>query len=513
MPSTAPASTPISSGPGRATALPRDPGRATEVLYVRHGDRVFRYAWHLLGRREDAEDATQATFLAVHRALASGTAVLEPGAWVLGIARNECMGRLRHTQRRRATDVLDDEAVPAAEGSVESTAAVRDEMRIAQQTLRVLPEQEREAFVLREWLGLQTAEVALALGISTGDVEGLAARARRSLVLAVGGLEAPVGCAATRAALETGTLGRAGKVHLLRCPVCRGVRRALRPRDGVPGSVSTVAERLAGVLPGFSAGGGGIIAALAAKATAAPILTKAAVLVAATLLAGGAVDQAIRISHPVHIRSAAPPEGRGGQAAPLPAVTTTAKHAALIFVAPTAPLRHARTTSGTSASLALSTSRGGAAERGGDSGAGRRESGHDGSASSGKGDGRVGSSGSDGKDGSTAHTDDGGSRATLTARSSGSDDGSAKAAITSRGTGDGTRSSGTGSSDAGATASAPATSSGSSGDGGDATAAQGQDGGSGTSGDTGQSSTSGESGGSGPVSGGTPPATVSTGSN
>ena len=32
----------------------------------RHGEPCFRYAWHLLGRREDAEDATQATFLAVH---------------------------------------------------------------------------------------------------------------------------------------------------------------------------------------------------------------------------------------------------------------------------------------------------------------------------------------------------------------------------------------------------------------------------------------------------------------
>ena len=81
------------AGTGRAAGLPRDPGRATKQLYKRHGTTVFRYAWHVLGRREDAEDASQATFLAVHRALGSGTAVLEPGAWVLRIARNRLLSR------------------------------------------------------------------------------------------------------------------------------------------------------------------------------------------------------------------------------------------------------------------------------------------------------------------------------------------------------------------------------------------------------------------------------------
>ena len=78
-PSHAHAPSPDHPGAGRrAAGLPRDPGRATELLYRRHGNTVFRYAWHLLGRREDAEDATQATFLAVHGALGGGTAVLEP---------------------------------------------------------------------------------------------------------------------------------------------------------------------------------------------------------------------------------------------------------------------------------------------------------------------------------------------------------------------------------------------------------------------------------------------------
>jgi RNA polymerase sigma-70 factor, ECF subfamily len=302
-------------GAGRSALLPRNPGRATEVLYKRHGATVLRYAWHLLGRREDAEDATQATFLAVHAALAQGTAVLEPRAWVLRIARNECMERLRQMARRPVLGVVE-EADPPAPGGVERAAESRAQMQTVQATLADLPEPEREAFVLREWLGLETSEVALALGVTAGNVEWLTARARRSLVLAVGGLEPAVGCAGTRAALEAGSLDRGAKVHLLRCPVCRGVRRSLRPPDAVASSrapAAAVADRLADTVPGFAAGGGGILAALTAKAAAAPVLTKAAAVVAAVVLTGGVVDTAIRSTEP-SVRGGAAGGGRGGAA-------------------------------------------------------------------------------------------------------------------------------------------------------------------------------------------------------
>jgi RNA polymerase sigma-70 factor (ECF subfamily) len=316
------APSPVRSGAGRSAVLPRDPGRATEALYKRHGETVFRYAWHLLGRREDAEDATQATFLAAHGALAGGTAVLESGPWLLRIARNECMGRLRQSARRPPVRSLDDGFDPPASGGVEHSAELRDEMRTAQQTLGALPVPEREAFVLREWLGFGAGEAGLALGMSAGDVDGLAARARRSLVIAVGGLEPAISCAGTRAALETGSLDRAAKVHLLRCPVCRGVRRALRPPDAA--ARPAVAQRLSAVIPGFATGGGGILAALTAKAATAPVLTKTAAIVAAAVATGGAVEQAIVREHLVHrgAHGGQAQTARGAAAIPVPVIAS-----------------------------------------------------------------------------------------------------------------------------------------------------------------------------------------------
>jgi RNA polymerase sigma factor (sigma-70 family) len=313
--SAAPAPPPVRPGAGRGTPLPRDPGRATELLYRRHGATVFRFAWHLLGRREDAEDATQATFLAVHGALSAGTAVLEPRAWVLRIARNECMGRLRRTTGTPPPASLDGIEV-AAPGGVERSAELRDEIRVARSTLDHLPRPEREAFVLREWLGLETGEVALALGLSAVAVDGLAGRARRSLVLAVGGLEPAAGCGATRSALELGSLDRAVRVHLLRCPVCRGVRRALRAPEETVGRlvpVGIIAERLADALPGFASGGGGIVAALTAKAAAAPLAAKTVAVVVAALVTAGVAKETVHVTT-APARSTVPATARGGEA-------------------------------------------------------------------------------------------------------------------------------------------------------------------------------------------------------
>ena len=377
------------------------------MLYKRHGDTVFRYAWHLLGRREDAEDATQATFLAVHGALSGGTAVLESGAWVLRIARNECMGRLRQTARRPAVRSLDDGFEPPAVGGVERTAELRDEVRTTQKTLAGLPVPEREAFVLREWLGFESSEAALALGMTAGEVDGLATRARRSLVIAVGGLEPAIGCSGTRAALEAGSLDRAAKVHLLRCPVCRGVRRALRPPEA--SARAAVAQRLSAVIPGFATGGGGIVAALTAKAATAPVLAKTAAIVAAAVATGGAVEQAIVREQPAHHARA---HGGQAQAAPVHAVTHPLASRSASGARATPPrVTHA------SAAAAFVTTRGAAATPTNAHGAragGDDRSGHSsGSDDTGGGNSGPGSSGQGSRDDTNSHSgrDDGGQSA------------------------------------------------------------------------------------------------------
>ena len=274
------------------------PGHTTAAFYRSYGTTLFRYAWHLLGSREDAEDATQAAFLSAHSALEGGTTPLEPRAWLLRIVRNECLTRLGERSRRPATVEIASVAEPVArEPAVERQAELRSEVEDARRVLGRLPDHQREAFVLREWVGCSQQEVALALGVSIASVEGLLGRARTELVRGLDADEDRETCRGVRAQLaddaELSTLARG---HLLRCSRCRAARRLLHPsRSGalargyaVP---SAIFERLAAQLPGFSAAaataGGGGLAALGTKVASLPVIAKVAAGVAAAIVAGG----------------------------------------------------------------------------------------------------------------------------------------------------------------------------------------------------------------------------------
>src|SRR5918999_2249642 len=79
---------------GMSSALLEKPGAASaasfERLYRRHVRDVYRLAAGLLDNAQDAEDATQTTFLRAYRALERGERVRNVHAWLLAIARNVC---------------------------------------------------------------------------------------------------------------------------------------------------------------------------------------------------------------------------------------------------------------------------------------------------------------------------------------------------------------------------------------------------------------------------------------
>ena len=322
----------------------RTSGHTTASLYRTYGTMLFRYAWHLMGSREDAEDATQAAFLSAHSALEQGTTPLEPRAWLLRIVRNECLTRLTERSRRPATIELASVAdPPAREPGVERQAELRGEVELARRLLGRLPSKQREAFVLREWVGCSQQEVALALGVSVASVEGLLGRARSELVRGLDAGDDRASCQSVRDQLADAELTASGHGHLLRCARCRAARRLLYPSRasalargfGVP---ALIAERLAEQLPGFSAGaataGGGGLAAIGAKLASMPIVAKLAVGAATAVVAGGTAAVAVRehggVSRPAPQAAATSPSRGGGSGPVAPAKSVTLAGAAAL---------------------------------------------------------------------------------------------------------------------------------------------------------------------------------------
>ena len=80
--------------------------------------------------------------------------------------------RIRHLQvARRHTEP------PATDiASAETAALLHDDQQALLAALRTLPARQREALVLRHWLGLREKEIAQAMGISPGSVKTHTAR-------------------------------------------------------------------------------------------------------------------------------------------------------------------------------------------------------------------------------------------------------------------------------------------------------------------------------------------------
>src|ERR671938_461701 len=101
---------------------------AFEAIYDRHHRGLLAFCRHMLGSREEAEDALQHTFAAAYRALAArGDAPTAVKPWLYTIARNRCVSVLRSRQTREgAADTTGDAAVEGLADAVQRRADLRD---------------------------------------------------------------------------------------------------------------------------------------------------------------------------------------------------------------------------------------------------------------------------------------------------------------------------------------------------------------------------------------------------
>lgn len=155
-------------------------------LFRQHSGWIYGYCLRLLRSPQDAEDALQATYLNACRSLNAGVRPEVDSAWLLRITRNICLTRLRSSRRRARYEHVGDfalveETLPALDRRAEDLIGLAD-------ALASLPEQQRQAILLREWQGLTHREVAQKLGLTQAAAETLIFRARRSLAAA---LESP----------------------------------------------------------------------------------------------------------------------------------------------------------------------------------------------------------------------------------------------------------------------------------------------------------------------------------
>jgi RNA polymerase sigma-70 factor, ECF subfamily len=142
------------------------------ILYRRNEGAIFRYALHMSGQREIAEEVTQDVFVAVLGGLRHYAGERGPlQAYLLGMARNHVRRYLAQT------------AVPAEAPEACVPPGLEEQQQIAQVRAAILrlPLHYREVVVLCDLEGFDYAQVAAHLGCAVGTVRSRLHRARRIL--------------------------------------------------------------------------------------------------------------------------------------------------------------------------------------------------------------------------------------------------------------------------------------------------------------------------------------------
>jgi RNA polymerase sigma-70 factor (ECF subfamily) len=163
----------------RVTAATEEAVTTARGLYERHGQRVLTFCMSRLRNLQEAQDATQTTFLYVLRALDRGQRPRSEVAWLLAIANNVCRSTQRTLYRRNSRTTYAE--IDELEAAAEAIGAEHEDLIWLRGALERLPENQRKAILLREWQGLSYADMAAELGLTVPAVEALLFRARRTL--------------------------------------------------------------------------------------------------------------------------------------------------------------------------------------------------------------------------------------------------------------------------------------------------------------------------------------------
>lgn len=146
-------------------------------LVRRHQRRIWMVCRQYVGA-DEADSATQDTFLKAYTRLASFDGRARFGTWLVRIAINTCLDRLRRL-RRQGVRVEDDpedgvgilERTPGDDAGPERRAIQRQAVRKLACLEEALPQRQREIFRLRFYAEMDLDEIATSLGVHVGTVK------------------------------------------------------------------------------------------------------------------------------------------------------------------------------------------------------------------------------------------------------------------------------------------------------------------------------------------------------
>jgi RNA polymerase sigma-70 factor (ECF subfamily) len=156
--------------------------RAFQAMMDVWQKQIYSHLLHLLGNHDDADDATQETFIQLLKSIESFEERSKFSTWLYTIAHRkgiECLRKRSKIQQlftRNETKQLD--ASAAAPASNLSEAKIR---KLLEEAVQQLPTRQREVFLLRHFEGLRFRQIATITGVSDGALKASYHHARKKI--------------------------------------------------------------------------------------------------------------------------------------------------------------------------------------------------------------------------------------------------------------------------------------------------------------------------------------------
>lgn len=166
---------------------------AFDAFCVRYTSDVFGLLLRLTEDAEEARDLTQETFLRALKSVKNFRGDADLKTWLFRIAINESRNRFRWWKRRKSnltisldaqnpkTETSLSETIPSVSANPETLALQREREKALREALLELPENFREAVILRDLEGFAYEEIAVMLETNVGTVKSRIARGREEL--------------------------------------------------------------------------------------------------------------------------------------------------------------------------------------------------------------------------------------------------------------------------------------------------------------------------------------------
>ena len=164
-----------------------EPG-SIAIIFFRYKARILNFCLRMLGNRADAEDVTGDVFLTLFSRKYAYDPEAKFSTWLYTVARNNCIDRIRKRKNlvsvwfsSKSSNEYEQWDVKDTEDHAAEQLSRREAASRVRRAIGLLPFEQREAIILREYHRLSYGEISQILNCSLEKVKILIFRGREGL--------------------------------------------------------------------------------------------------------------------------------------------------------------------------------------------------------------------------------------------------------------------------------------------------------------------------------------------